>query len=234
MKFAWDREKSLVREAEQCFEGKVSMERLVRHTGWEMLRGVKKKGQVGLGCGLGGSWQWIEVYTKKAANKAIRDTSQGQKQNKRLNRWKKPNGRIQNWGWGEGERTERTMWYSALIGSIRSWVEDGQGREEKSAGLIAAILLPSGFHLWGSILSGTEEFPCSPALRSVLLFPKEVGCQLPCALLVIPADSAKGSAFTGMCGNCHVQEQQVVMGTRAPSTMILFDCLQMSNSQRLR
>lgn len=186
--------------------------------------------------GLGGSWQWIEIYTKKAADKAIRDTSQGQKQNKRLNRWKKTNRegfRTEAREKEKGERTERTMWYSALIRSVRSWVEDGQGKEEKSAGLIAAILLPSGFYLWRSILSGTEEFPCS-ALRSVVLFPKEAGCQLLCAQLVIPTDSVKGSAFTGMCSNCHVQEQQGVMGTRAPSTMILFGCLQMSNSQRLR
>lgn len=70
-------------------------------------------------------------------------------------------------------------------------------------------------------------------LLDLLLFPKEEGCQLLCALLVIPTDSMKGSAFTGMWSNCHVQEQQGVMETKAPSTVILFGCLQMSNSQRL-
>lgn len=39
------------------------------------------------------------------------------------------------------------MWYSAVIGPTGSWVKDGQGREQKSAGLTAAILLPSGLHL---------------------------------------------------------------------------------------
>lgn len=35
-----------------------------------------------------------------------------------------------------GRRRKRTtMWYSAVIGPIGSWVEDGQEREEKSAGL---------------------------------------------------------------------------------------------------
>lgn len=62
----------LVIEAEQSFEGKLSTEGLVRHSGWERLRGVHKKGQVSLGSGLGGSQQWIEIHTKKAADRAIK------------------------------------------------------------------------------------------------------------------------------------------------------------------
>lgn len=195
MQFAWDQEKSWWQK--QSFEGKLSMEGLVRHTGWERLRGVNMKGQVSLGCGLGGSQQWIEIYTKKAANKAIRDTSQGQKPNERLNGWKEPSREEFRTEAGEKEEGEDNMVLCCdrVLGG--GWIREG----EKTAGLTAAMLLPSGFHLWGSISRGAEESSCS-ARRSVLLFPKEAGCQLPCALLVIPTDSVNGSAFPGMWSKC--------------------------------
>lgn len=53
---------------------------------------LNKKGQVGLGCGLGGVGR-IEIYTKKTAGKAIRVTSKGQNPNKIGERAKQ--GRIQ-------------------------------------------------------------------------------------------------------------------------------------------
>lgn len=147
--------------------------------------------------GLGGSEQLTEIYTKKTT--AIRDTSQSQKTEQKTE-WVRKHQAGKNGELRQGSRRKgRAVWYSAVIGSIVSWVEDGQGREEKSAGLVTAILLPSGFYFWGIILSGAEEFPCSPTLKSVLLFPEESGCRLPCALLVIPTDSMKGSAFTRMC-----------------------------------
>lgn len=147
------------------------------------------------------------------------------KQNKRLNGWKlnREGFRIEA---GEKDKEEDSVVLSCdRISSVlgRGWTR----------GSLLPYLLPSGFYWQGSILSGAEEFPCSPALRSVLLFPKEAGCQLLCALLVIPADSLKGSAFTGMWSNCCVQEQGGVVATRAPSTMTLFGCLQMSSSKRL-
>lgn len=191
----------LMTEAEQSFEDKLSMEGLVRHTGWERLRGVNMKGQ-----GKPGLWAW----GKPAMNRNIHTKGSRQSHQRQV----KVKNQTKDW---MGEKSQagknaklrlgrrrkgRTMWYSAVIGSIGSWVEDGQGREEKSARLTAAILLPSGFHLWESILRRAEQFSCSPAWRSVLLFPKEAGCQLPCALLVIPTDSVNGSAFTGRWSKC--------------------------------
>lgn len=85
--------------------------------------------------GKPGLWTWgksaINRNTHKKGSRQShqRDTSQGQKQNKRLNGWNKLS--REEFRTEAGEEKGENDVVLCCDRSVRSWVEDGQGREEK-------------------------------------------------------------------------------------------------------
>lgn len=85
--------------------------------------------------GKPGLWTWGKsamnrnTHLKGSRQSHQRDTSQGQKQNKRLNGWKKLS--REEFRTEAGEEKGENDVVLCCDRSVRSWVEDGQGREEK-------------------------------------------------------------------------------------------------------